>query len=375
MTLAFTAKLANEDILCTCSPSSWLDVDNIVEFVYKKSRAKNAPPGGTVVFIDTPPTLFLTVAIKKLVAAGYNVHLRDHHDIEDGPSAGRTHELRAGAARLRETLGSKAVISSRKRNPACASLIAPGEFKDAVAIIVDADFDGWLGAMKALGVTYPELDEDSVILDGPWTSQLSGSEMSRLLVKAFYALPSFGFDASAFKRDFAELLSQFTLATQGDTSAQLFLHSRVMAWEKAAKRATELAKTATEVAPGAWLVEATNEPRFDLGRLMSILENNPSCRVTIIHRDEGMVAEYFGLQYTIILAPSEKNALNLHSLLPLGSEACSPQEGVFSNTSFLLELSEAKYQSFLPELRSYLAKAPMVFPQVRAQAPTNFYSH
>jgi hypothetical protein len=364
MTLAFTAKLANDDILCTCSPSSWLDVDNIVDFVYKQARLKNAPPGGTVVFIDTPPTLFLTVAVKKL-----------DHDLEDGPATGRTHELRAGAARLRETLGSKAVISSRKRNPSCASLIAPGEFKEAVAIIVDADFDGWLGAMKALGVTYPELDEDSVILDGPWTSQLAGSEMSRLLVKAFYALPSFGFDATAFKREFGDLLTQFTQATQGDTSAQLFLHSRVGAWEKAAKRAAELAKTAKEIAPGAWFIEAAYEPRFDLGRLMSILEANRSCRITIIHRDEGMVAEYFGTQYTVILAPSEKNEINLHSLLPLGSEACSPQEGVFSNTSFLLELSEAKYQSFLPELRGYLAKAPIAFPQVRAQAPTNFYSH
>jgi hypothetical protein len=46
-------------------------------------------------------------------------------------------------------------------------MLQAGEFDWVDVIVADKDADGLLATMKALGVTYPELNADAAILDGP----------------------------------------------------------------------------------------------------------------------------------------------------------------------------------------------------------------
>ena len=112
--------------------------------------------GRKVVVIDHPPTAGLLPLIEGLEAAGAEVFLRDHH--RDADRDGKT------VAAVLAHLGERAVVTNRQTNPACASLVQVGEFRDDI-IVADADQDGVTAALKAAGVFYPGLEADAAVLD------------------------------------------------------------------------------------------------------------------------------------------------------------------------------------------------------------------
>lgn len=309
-----------------------------------------------VVFIDTPSTPHLVGTIESLISRGIEVIVRDHHDVP-APRNPREQEIADAANRVRELVGGNATISDRVTHPGCASLLTLGEFVgEGTVIVADPDRDGLLSAMKAVGLTYPGHDRDAEILDGPWadmTPERGVSELGMLLVKGWGALPPFNpRNPDAGKEG---LFKEFALASQGDAEALAGLEGRVADWERAVQAAHSLCDRAEEIVPGVWLVDSVGQPRYDLPTLSAVLEARPGCVVTIVRKDSGPIAaKHGGVQYSFAVNKPHQGQVNLQELLPAGFVS-SPESGIIANTSFLLHVSQAVWESpVLPALRERL---------------------
>ena len=320
---------------------------------------------GRVLFVDTAPMPGLVKAIEQVRSAcpGTQVILRDHHDVDGEPKIDRDREIRLAAETVREMLGSNAVISNRRANPACSSLIEVGEFDGAgTLVIADPDPDGLTAAMKALGVTYPELDTDAAILDGPRAAQTREnglSEVAMLLVKSMATLPLFnaGNPAPSEKAK-AALFGEFVKAATGDEAALASLSTKVEAYEAGVREGERLAGLAVEVTVGVYMVDAVGQPRHDLGTLAARLDALPGCAVTIVRKGDGPIAgKHGGIQYSLAVPKPRQAEVNLQEFVPAKFMEVAPDDrlgaGFISNTSFLLHVSEAVWEAeVFPALRA-----------------------
>jgi len=308
-----------------------------------------------VVFIDTPATAELVATAEALVAEGITVVVRDHHD-EPSPSNPRAQTIADAATRLRK-VASDAVISNRSEHPACSTLITSGEFKaEGIVIVADSDLDGLTGAMKALGVTYEELDADAAVFDErPKQSAETLSELGWLACRALGTLSPFNPKAPQRSEDAkAEFFSNFVAASQGDEEALAGLRTKVAQFEEQVGNAKTLAETAEEVAQSAWLVDSREAPRFDLNTLSRELEGK-GAKVTVVVKAFGPIAAAHGAQYSLAVARRHQKEINLQELLPEGFES-SPETGIISNTTFLLHVSEGVWnETVLSALTERLA--------------------
>ncbi len=240
-----------------------------------------------VLFVDTPPTAALCGAVSALLVLGIEVVLRDHHDVAEVKTP-RDAEIRAAADGLRAILGANAVISNRTAHPGCASLVGLGEFaREGDLVIADADRDGTLAAMKAVGVTYDGHDRDAAILDGAWseiTPENGVSEWGMTLFRGFMALPPFNLQRPQELEGARDaFFGDFVRAVQGDGASRQALEARIEVYEAAVQAARRVLGTASEVLPGVWQVDARSEPRYDPATLTGELE-----RVHVDVLSEGM---------------------------------------------------------------------------------------
>lgn len=315
-----------------------------------------AIPAGTrrVVFIDTPATAELAPTIEALLGRGVEVHVRDHHD-EPTPGNPRAEQIKAAAQHIRELVGSNAVISDRKSNPGCSGLIEAGQFAgEGTVIVADPDPDGLTAAMKACGLTYPELDADADVLDGGRAGQTADklSPNAFLLVRAMSALPPF--DAArpdVSEKAKAELFSSFVAVIEGNIEAKAKLEKGVEAYETGVKEAERLALLVTDILPGVAHIDVTGSPRFDMGTLAAKMEGHPGCKVTVQRKAQGPIAgKHGGIQISLAVAKNHQKEVNLQELLPSGFTS-SPEAGIISNTTFLLHVSEGVWnETVLPAL-------------------------
>jgi len=328
-----------------------------------------------VVIIDHPPTDGLLPLIEALEAAGSQVILRDHHG--DNPRDAE----KVGA--IRAHLGERAVISTRAAHPACSTLIASGEFAEKNAgtlILADADQDGVTAALKAAGVTYPELDADAAVLDGPMSGKTKEalSPLGFLFVRAWGALPPFGDRA----RDgvFAEIVSAFAAAAGAKNGiagldgpphddsvewgvfAQLeAAEARLGALAEEYERKVGVSKTLAErietLAPGVRAVDVTAGVKpgtFDQPTLTGLLDRGAV--VTVLTKSDGPIAKTFGTQVSLARTKDGETAgIDLAALVPT-DWAKGPEAGVISNTPFLLHLSPARWEEFRPLLLAAIEK-------------------
>ena len=132
------------------------DVQTILDFA-RRSSAMRSHHSNTILFIDTPPTVRTVEAIHKLTDEGYRVVFRDHHGCDGEPADEGDRQRIKAAAKLEKLLGNDCTISVRSIHPACSTLVSVGEFESATAIVADPDADGLTAAMKAAGISYPEL--------------------------------------------------------------------------------------------------------------------------------------------------------------------------------------------------------------------------
>lgn len=316
-----------------------IDVEDILEFV-RDANAMKSQASDTVLFIDTPITAHTIEAVVKLKEEGYRVHFRDHHGIDGEPVNQRDVLVQQGTAKLTDLLGDDCTITVRRLHPACSTLVKAGEFEDAVAIIADPDPDGLTAAMKAVGIYYPELDDDAALLDGEPFLQVTGSPISQLLAKGAATLPSFDpKDHEKRERATKKLFVDWMLAVKGDKRAEERLMNGVTAYDEAVRVAKELSLTAKEVIPGVVLVDCADQPVYDVGTLLSILEKNFDCKVTVLRKSLGPIAVHHGIQYSLAVTKNYQSEINLQKVLPMDTRS-DPQFGVITNVSFLLHVSE-----------------------------------
>lgn len=328
------------------------DVETILEFV-RQARAFYEGGGNNVLFIDTPITAATVEAVEKLKREGCNVCFRDHHGIDGEPRNDREKQVVMATARLRNLLGDDCKIEVRRVHPACSTLVAVGEFSDAVAIIADPDADGLTAAMKAAGIFYEGLDEDAAKLDGEPQLQVTGTPISQLLAKGIATIPSY--DSSRPKERevaYQKLFSDWMKAVSGDERAMARLEERVLAYDQAVKVSHQLASSAMTVAPGVVLVDACHSELYDPGTLNALLEIAPQNRITVVKKSLGPIAALHGVQYSLSVTKTFQNKVNLFELVPAEAKS-DPEAGIISNVSFLLHTSEEVWQQFvLPRLQN-----------------------
>jgi hypothetical protein len=238
-------------------------------------------------------------------------------------------------------------VCTRSEAPACAVLIQTGEFAGDI-IVADADQDGLTAALKAIGVTYPELDADAAVLDGP----VSGKTADRLsttgfrLVRAWGALPAFG----APNRDkvLVELVSAFTESVLGSEEARCKLDTLAGEYERKVEVAKTLAKRIKTLVPGVRALDVRGALAYDQPTLTGLLDEG--AKVTILMKGDGPIAKVAGAQVSIARTKDgEKAGINLAELVPV-SWARGPEAGVISNTQFLLHMSPERWEEFAPIL-------------------------
>jgi len=302
--------------------------------------------GKRVVIIDHPPTAGLIPLIEGLIVAGAEVHLRDHHG--DSDRDGVT------VARCRELLGDRSVVTTRSENPACASLVKVGEFADAI-IIADADQDGVTAALKAAGIiSYAQLESDAAILDGPHTGKTEQalSHIGWKLVRAWGAIPAFGAPNRA--KVFSDVVHAFVAAAAGDASGMEGLDRLAVEYERKVESAKNLATLATLLSPSIRFLEMPDEAEFDPPTLASELDIG----VLVSGRKVkfGPIAKTFGVQISLARTKSgERLGVDLSALAEQvfgvrPKDGWKPENGVISNTPFLLHLSPERWEVLRPIL-------------------------
>ncbi len=303
--------------------------------------------GKRVVIIDHPPTQGLIPLIEALSELGAEVHLRDHHADSDRDGA--------TVARCREILGDRAVIVTRAEHPACSTLVDLGEFRDDI-VVADADQDGVTAALKAIGVSYPELDQDAAVLDGPHTGKTKEalSPLGFAFVRAWGAIPAFG-DRN---RDqvFADVVGALASAASGDAAGFESLDRLAVEYERKVEGAKALAATAKLIAPAVRFLDATSAGQFDPPTLAAELDRGVA--VSIRKVSTGPIAGKpggFGSQISLARTKQgEQAGLDLAKLVPADWPR-GPEHGVISNTPFLLHLSPERWEAFRPILLSAVA--------------------
>lgn len=311
--------------------------------------------GRRVVIIDHPPTAGLKPLIEGLEDAGAEVFLRDHH--ADADRDGTT------VARVREILGDRAVVLTRAEHPACSTLINMGEFSDDI-VIADADMDGVTAALKAIGVSYPELDLDAAVLDGPAAQQTEErlSSLGWAFRRAWGGLPPFG-DRS-LDAVMIEVITALADAIRGEASGIATLERFAFEYEEKVVASKELATTAAEPFVGFRLLNVPAEARFDGPTLASALDEGMLVSGRVV--STGPIAGKpggFGRQ--VSLARTKKGEAAGLDLAALAEEAFGPRpearwgpvDGVISNTPFLLHLSPERWEVFRPVLEVALRDA------------------
>ena len=317
-----------------------------------------AIPEGTtrVVFIDTPATAHLVATVEALMSEGKEVVVRDHHDVPN-PENPREEQIAEAAGRVRELVGSNAKISNRKEYPACSSLIKAGEFnREGTVIVADTDPDGLTASMKALGVTYPELDSDADVLDGSRAGQTEQrlSKQAFLLTRAMATLPPFNPQRPQILDDArAKLFGNFVAMVQGDSKAEATLQEAVKVFNEGVLKAEQLAEAVEDIVTGVSIVDVTEAPRFDMGTLARLMENRDVIKVTVQKKSVGPIAaKHNGIQYSLAVSKIHQKDVNLQDFLEAGFES-SPESGIISNTTFLLHVSEEVWNSqVLPALKN-----------------------
>lgn len=327
------------------------DVDTIIEFV-RHAFKFHSSSSNTVLFIDTPITNGTVESVERLQQEGFEIVFRDHHGIDGEPANDRELRVVRATNKLQQMLKNNCTITVRRLHPACSTLVEVGEFANAVAIIADPDADGLTAAMKAAGVTYPELDDDAAKLDAEPQVQVTGSAISQLLAKGIAVIPSYD-STKPKEREIAhqKLFSDWLKAVEGNEAARKRLEEQVAEYDKAVKVSHDLAKGSVAIAPGVVLVDVANKPLYDPGTLTALLETDSECRITVIRKDLGPIAAVHGIQYSLAVAKSFQNDINLHELVPKDAKS-SPEGGIISNVSFLLHTSEDIWHNeVLPKLK------------------------
>ncbi len=234
----------------------------------------NALPKGvrSVIFLDTPPTIGLLVAVREIHHLGIKLRIRDHHHPgQNGGDSGN--QSRKFIDQIRSLIGSRAVFVTRDKHPSCSTLVTSGEFSRRRKLIVaDQDCDGLLSAMKAAGLDYPGLDQDATVLDGPHPARtsLTLSPSAWVLVQALTR-------ASSRETVKSEAFTHFVAHHSGDKTAWGKLIEMGTDYQELKANAQRIFRFLEAVAPGLWYLNTHTQPRFDRATLQRLIGERTDC--------------------------------------------------------------------------------------------------
>jgi hypothetical protein len=148
-----------------------------------------------------------------------------------------------------------------------------------------------------------------------------------------------------------ELFRDWVEIVQGNNRSQARMQSIVARYDDAVRVAQELATEAKEVVPGVMLIDCVGNTVFDVGTLTTLVEQASGCRISVIRKDLGPLAQLHGIQYSLAVAKQYQTEINLQKLLPPEMRT-DLQSGIISNVSFLLHVSDHIWvQVAVPRLR------------------------
>ena len=291
-----------------------------------------------VVCIDTPPTEGLESVAKAL---GKMVVIRDHH---------YTPKEEGRVVRILAMAHKDSRVTTREENPGCATLISPGEFLEFV-VIADADPDGLVSALKAVGVTWGGQDKDCAVLDGPPAERTAEtlSPICYLLSRCWSALPTFdppkGEKLEQAKKNLFQDFATLMEGCEGFEGVLTRMEDRAKSFEAMQEASRTLWRKRAPISEHIVMLDPSGMiTKHDFGEL-GRLANEAGVRVTVTRLRSGPIAALFGEQYSLAVTSRLKGKIDLRSSLPAGV-ANDPKEGVISNTDFLLHLSPRKWEEF-----------------------------
>lgn len=311
-----------------------------------------------ILFIDTPPTEILYQLIKELSEKGIECILIDHHNAAF-PETEREKEIAEMMNKIKSLISPHSRIGQRKHYPACSLLLDSLSPKiEFDFIIADSDFDGLLSSMKASRVTYPDLDEDAIILDGERAKQTKEnlSEAGFALFQAFSVLPEFNpKEPSVYENAKKELFENFIKVIEGDKKVWKYFKDKETEYEEMISATSLVLKSAEEVVPGVWFTEISRigGRKVHLQTIMENLENRPGCKVTAIKKDSGPIVSVgkFPFQISVCVVGKYQDKINLQDAIPTWRKS-HPENGVISNTRFLLHVNDMIWEKeVIPRLK------------------------
>lgn len=335
--MAFESRIRGK-LIRFCKLKSELDVQYSLSFVRRVSEA-----GATVVLLDIRCSNYLVRLVTILLQEGYEVFVADHHDFPGEPCAPSERELAPASEQLRDLLGERARIATRSQCPCCLQLInVPGEFRSAT-IIADEDADGLTAALYAVGISYGDLLQDAIILDGPTEGKLEASTNGLLLLRTL----------AIGRRDWwtREVFYLWPKAVQGYRSARSKLEARVFKWQKMAETAKRLALSAQEVTPGVLFVDAQTL-EYDLYTLAKIFYEQ-GCLLFVVRQKSGPVAKGINaINYRIDALHRGQATVNVREFLPPDYY----DSAIRAQGTFRIWASEERYQNLIwPAVQAKLA--------------------
>ena len=305
------------------------DVQKIVDAITLYKECKK------ILVVDHPPTPALNALLTALADKMF-VHYRDHHLSEKTMYPVMPANVQA-------------VVVTREQHPSCSTLVSDGEFKGHI-VLADEDLDGFLSAMKAVGVSYPELDSDAAILDGP-VSEMTENNLSHLgflLMKAWKGLP--GHQDPTRQIEINKIVSGYFEAAKSGLFQELGALS--YDFDRKVEATHVLFKCARIESSGYRMISIETNDVFDPVTLAQLMDEGVPVSGRIIKT--GPISKVHGSQISLARTKSGEHLIDFQHLVEKAfgpkTDAWGPEFGIISNTPFLIHLSLTRWIEFKPVL-------------------------
>lgn len=302
-------------------------------------------------FIDLAASPAMQETIAALQAEGVEVAAyRDHHYAPESTDP-RDQKTAESAKGIVADLGEKARFETRENAPSCSRLVDLGEAtREQIDLILHhGDTDGFFGYLKACGVSYEGLENDSDILDSRG-DESKLTEHGRLFRDAMVSIPP-------FNRDRPDISNRAKQALQNEFIAYIesnFSDETSAPLKEKARAAIEQADTTKELSQliqildgGIAFVDTTvvGKRKFNPKALADVMEKIEGVQATAQKKSFGPLVTTEFSQISIARLSRDKTT-DLRTYLPEDAESGVKQGRIF-NTPFLLHLREDLFDDFV----------------------------
>ncbi len=301
-------------------------------------------------FIDLAATPQMQQLMDALEEEGVEiVGYRDHHYAPDSTDE-RDKKIAANAEQIKERLSDGARFDLRENAPSCARLVDLGEaVRNKIDLILHhSDTDGFLGYLKACGVTYEGMEQDADIIDSRG-DESKLTKHGKLYLDSLASLPPF----NPKKPEIAtkarqKLQEEFLDYIEGNFSEEV-----AAPLKERAKVALEVKETTEELLELVEILEggiafvdttAVSGRKYNHIKLSDGMGTLDGVRIIAQKRRSGSLTQRGHAQISINRLPSDKKT-DLRDYLPKDVQS-GVEHGRIFHTPFLLHLREDLFDDF-----------------------------